>query len=316
MVRADSGYYRRDLIATAAAAKAWFSVTVRMNSRVRRAIAAIAENAWTTIRCPNAVWEPEDQRWISEAEVAEISFTASPPTPKTADALPARGAPGRTPQQGHRRRRRPGPAVHHLLVTASPRVRHRFVTTSTPSRVKADETHRDAIIEQVIAELIAGPSPTPHQEIHRQRCLADPGLPVLQHPARRRRSRIGPARQSPVGHPYGPTRSPSRPGSRPPAAGSSSICPPTGPGRQPGKTFGHRHHRLTDHPGPQGSRGNTHRGRIGQTAESAMPTYRKTTHKSEESRERAPEFTVGGFSMTLSSRLGRGFGRGEDSVVA
>jgi len=85
MVRADSGYYRRDLIGAIsqrAAAKAWFSVTVRMNPSVRKAITAIPESAWTTIRYPNAIWEPEDQRWISEAEVAETTFTAFTSHPK------------------------------------------------------------------------------------------------------------------------------------------------------------------------------------------------------------------------------------------
>ncbi len=43
MVRADSGYYRRDVLAAAVGAKAWFSVTVRMNPSVRQAIAAIPE---------------------------------------------------------------------------------------------------------------------------------------------------------------------------------------------------------------------------------------------------------------------------------
>jgi hypothetical protein len=41
MVRADSGYYRRDLITAALRASAWFSVTVRMNPAVVRAIAGI-----------------------------------------------------------------------------------------------------------------------------------------------------------------------------------------------------------------------------------------------------------------------------------
>ena len=82
MVRADSGYYRQDLIAAAVTAKAWFSVTVRMNSSVRQAITAIPESAWTTIRYPRAIWEPEDQRWISEAEVAETTFTAFISHPK------------------------------------------------------------------------------------------------------------------------------------------------------------------------------------------------------------------------------------------
>ena len=45
MVRADSGYYRRDVIAAAVTGKAWFSVTVRMNPAVTRAITAIPEKA-------------------------------------------------------------------------------------------------------------------------------------------------------------------------------------------------------------------------------------------------------------------------------
>lgn len=53
MVRADSGYYRRDLITAAVRAKAWFSVTARMDPTVKKAIAAIDEDAWVSIRYPN-----------------------------------------------------------------------------------------------------------------------------------------------------------------------------------------------------------------------------------------------------------------------
>lgn len=64
-IRADSGYYRQDVIAAALAAKASFSVTVRMNPSVRQAITAIAEDAWTTIKYPHAIWDEQEQRWIS-----------------------------------------------------------------------------------------------------------------------------------------------------------------------------------------------------------------------------------------------------------
>ena len=151
MVRADSGYYRRDVIAAAVTGKAWFSVTVRMNPAVTRAIAAIPEKAWTTIRYPRAIWDEQEQRWISEAQVAETTFTAFTSHPKKRQVhLPARRAPRPTAQP--RRRSRPGRAVHHL---ASPRVRHQL---HPDHAVAADETHRDhAIIEQVIAELKDGP---------------------------------------------------------------------------------------------------------------------------------------------------------------
>jgi len=82
MVRADSGYYRRDVIAAARAGKAWFSVTVRMNPAVVRAVAGIPETAWTTIRYPRAVWDEDEKRWVSEAQVAETTFTAFTSAPK------------------------------------------------------------------------------------------------------------------------------------------------------------------------------------------------------------------------------------------
>jgi hypothetical protein len=76
MVRADSGYYRRDVIAATIAAKAWFSVTARMNPTVTRAIAAIPDEAWAHIKYPRAVFDEQERRWVSEAQVAQIHFTA------------------------------------------------------------------------------------------------------------------------------------------------------------------------------------------------------------------------------------------------
>ena len=46
----------------------------RTRRRVRRG--PIDETAWTPIRYPNAVWDDEEQRWVSDAEVAEVAFTA------------------------------------------------------------------------------------------------------------------------------------------------------------------------------------------------------------------------------------------------
>jgi len=150
MVRADSGYYRRDLIAAAVTAKAWFSVTVWMNSSVRQAIMAIPDTSWTTIRYPRAIWEPEDQRWICEAEVAEIGFTAFISHPKKRQ-IPCRLV--------VRRVQRLNPAARKGQDELFTMWRHHgFVTNSTLTAIAADETHRDhAIIEQVIAELKDGP---------------------------------------------------------------------------------------------------------------------------------------------------------------
>ncbi len=57
MVRADSGYYRRDVIAATIKAKAWFCVTARMNPTVTKAIASIPDDAWEDITYPRAVWD-------------------------------------------------------------------------------------------------------------------------------------------------------------------------------------------------------------------------------------------------------------------
>lgn len=76
MVRADSAYYGRNLLSAAQRHDLWFSVTARMNRAVTNAIAAIDEKTWTPIKYPRAIWDEDEQRWISEAEVAEISFTA------------------------------------------------------------------------------------------------------------------------------------------------------------------------------------------------------------------------------------------------
>ena len=44
--------------------------------RVTAAITSIDEDAWTPIKYPNAIWEEAEQRWVSDAEVAEVPFTA------------------------------------------------------------------------------------------------------------------------------------------------------------------------------------------------------------------------------------------------
>ena len=53
------------------------------------AIAGIDEATWAPIRYPNAVWDEDEARWISDAEVAEVAFTAFTSRRK-ADHLTAR----------------------------------------------------------------------------------------------------------------------------------------------------------------------------------------------------------------------------------
>jgi hypothetical protein len=76
VLRADSAYYGHDVIAAAQRQGARFSITARQDRAVRKAIAAIADEAWTPIKYTNAVFDEQQQRWISDAEVAEIPYTA------------------------------------------------------------------------------------------------------------------------------------------------------------------------------------------------------------------------------------------------
>ncbi len=53
-----------------------------MNPAVTKAIASIPDTSWTTIKYPNAIWDAEQERWVSEAQVAETGFTAFTSHPK------------------------------------------------------------------------------------------------------------------------------------------------------------------------------------------------------------------------------------------
>src|SRR3546814_11768797 len=76
MCRADSAYYGWAFVGTAIRHHAWFSVTARMTPTVKAAIASIEEDAWSPIKYPHAIWEESEGRWVSDAEVAAIDFTA------------------------------------------------------------------------------------------------------------------------------------------------------------------------------------------------------------------------------------------------
>lgn len=46
------------------------------NSAVSAAIASISEQAWVPVHYPGAVTDPDTGQLISDAEVAEVQFTA------------------------------------------------------------------------------------------------------------------------------------------------------------------------------------------------------------------------------------------------
>jgi DDE family transposase len=76
VVRMDSAFYGAATCRAIRRAGAFFSVTARMDPAVKAAIAAISEDAWTPIRYPRAIWDDQLRRWVSDAEVAEVPYTA------------------------------------------------------------------------------------------------------------------------------------------------------------------------------------------------------------------------------------------------
>jgi hypothetical protein len=76
ILRADSAFYSRTVITACRRATIRFSITVRIDAKVRRTIARIGEDAWTEIRYPQPVWDEDQQRFISRAQIAETAYTA------------------------------------------------------------------------------------------------------------------------------------------------------------------------------------------------------------------------------------------------
>jgi hypothetical protein len=147
IVRADSAYYGYDIINACRRAGARFSVTARHTATVTRAITTIPETAWVPIRYPNAIFDADEQRWISDAEVAEIEFTAF---------TGRRRAEHVTARLIVRRVRRLNPKTvppGQSEIFAVYRY-HAIFTDSPEPMLLAEATHRDhAVIEQVIADL-------------------------------------------------------------------------------------------------------------------------------------------------------------------
>ena len=149
LLRADSAFYGRATVGAAVRAGAAVSVTVRLDPKVKKAIASIGEDRWTPIEYPDAVFDQDTGAWISRAEVAEVPFLAFSSRTK-AEQVPGRLVVRRIPDLN--RPANPGQASLFDLWR-----HHAFFTTSDPQlldTVTADKTHRHhAIVEQVFADL-------------------------------------------------------------------------------------------------------------------------------------------------------------------
>jgi hypothetical protein len=148
VLRADSAFYSRKVIAAARRGGARFSVTVRVDKKVTRAIQAIPTDAWVEIEYPQPVWDEDQQRLVSRAQIAEITYTAFE---GTADEVTARLIVRRIPDLNKTQTNDQGELFtvwrYHAAFTDSP-----FTLE------QAEQQHRaHAVIEQVFAELIDGP---------------------------------------------------------------------------------------------------------------------------------------------------------------
>lgn len=148
-VRADSAYYQQSVVAAARRGGAHFSLTARMNPGVVAAISRIPEDAWVGIKYPQAIWDEREQRWVSDAEVAEIPYTAF--TSRRQD----QHVTARLIVRRVKRLNPTGGGQDELLAA----YRHHAVFTDSPlSMLDAEASHRDhAIVEQIIADLKNGP---------------------------------------------------------------------------------------------------------------------------------------------------------------
>jgi hypothetical protein len=151
LVRMDSAFYGRGPVRAALAGAADVSVTVRMNAQVRAAIAAIPQDAWTSIEYTDAVLEETTGRWISSAEVAEVPFTAFAAAKKS-ERVPGRLVVRRIPDFNAEKNKAAGQDTLFDVWRF-----HAFFTTTDPAildTVASDKTHRrHAVIEQVHSDL-------------------------------------------------------------------------------------------------------------------------------------------------------------------
>lgn len=133
-LRADSAFYSKTVLGTARKFNVRFSITARQDRKVRAAIEAIPEQAWSPI--PYWLSTPE----VSGADVAETDYTAFAGTKQ---AITVRLIV---------RRVRPTPGSQLALFTTWDY--HAFVTDRDGDMLQIEAEHRrHAIVEQSIAEL-------------------------------------------------------------------------------------------------------------------------------------------------------------------
>jgi hypothetical protein len=148
VVRADSKFYTAEVAATAARYGAAVSLTTGSNPSVNAAIGQIPDTAWTAIHYPHAFVDDETGELVSDAEVAEISYTAFTSHPRKKQVC------GRLiVRRVKRRNPKTAPGQDGLFTVWR---YHAVFLTSNFEMLQAESQHRaHAIIEQVIADAAA-----------------------------------------------------------------------------------------------------------------------------------------------------------------
>ncbi|MGI5182325.1 IS1380 family transposase [Dactylosporangium sp. CA-152071] len=143
LIRGDSAYGNGKVITAVRNAGARFSFTLTKTSTVNAAIAAIDDEQYTPVHYPGAVTDPDTGALISDAQVAEITFTAFADSHHrvTARLIVRRVLDANTQDPLF-------PVWRH----------HPFLTNNPEPTADADITHRrHAICETVWSDLIDGP---------------------------------------------------------------------------------------------------------------------------------------------------------------
>lgn len=150
LVRADSKFYTADVVAACRRAGAHFSLTTGMNPSIAAAIAGIEEADWVPIRYPDAFVDPDTGEMVSDAEVAQTTYTAFT-SRKKAEQVTARLIVRRVKRLNAEAAQGQG----ELFTTWR---YHPIFTDSPFEMLDAELDHRrHAVVEQAIADGKAGP---------------------------------------------------------------------------------------------------------------------------------------------------------------
>jgi hypothetical protein len=148
VVRADSKFYTADVAATAARYGAAVSLTTGSNPSVNAAISEIPDPTWTGIHYPHAFVDEDTGELVSDAEVAEIGYTAFGSQPKSKQVS------GRLIVRRVKRCNPPTALGQDGLFDLWRY--HAVFVTSKFEMLQAESQHRGhAIVEQVIADAAA-----------------------------------------------------------------------------------------------------------------------------------------------------------------